>query len=252
MPDNVRSILIVDDDPNICELARRFLEHHEYRVLTAGDSAGALRTMEIHRPDLLLLDLHLGSEDGLMLLARLKAHHVFKSVPVIMLTAHAGRDLVARAVRTGALDYIVKPFQGSALVGRIARAMQIGDLERSRASAEDTAIQLDRRGGIARILFTGKLDGAAAERLKRVFTPAVRLQCKNDEIVLDLRYLTIADAAQLPAISEMLQYLKPAETRIVAGRNFADLLTLDLKIEEQLFLSADDLVQWLKMRQQKR
>jgi CheY-like chemotaxis protein len=90
LSDNARTILIIDDDPAICELARRFLEHHDYRVLTAEDTAAALRIMEIHRPDLILLDVHLGSEDGLVLLARMKAHPLLKPIPVIMLTAHAG------------------------------------------------------------------------------------------------------------------------------------------------------------------
>ncbi len=247
MADN-RTILIIDDDPAICELARRFLEHHEYRVLTAEDTAAALKTMEIHRPDLILLDVHLGTEDGLILLTRMKAHPLLKPIPVIMLTAHAGRDLVARAIRAGALDYIVKPFQGAALIGRITRAMQLGDLERDRAAAEEVG-GLVRRGGIARVLLAGRLEPPTLDRLKKIFTPAVRLQCKNDEIVLDLRYLSIEDRAHMPVISEMLEYLKPAVTRIVAGRNFADLLSLDLQIEEQLFLSTDDLMQWMKLGQ---
>jgi len=249
MADNAKTVLIIDDDPAVCELSRRFLENHHYRALTVSDPAGALKTLDVHRPDLILLDIHLAGEDGLLFLARLKANALMKGIPVIMLTAHAGRDLVARAIRTGAVDYIVKPFQGPALIGRIARAMQIGDLERARATAAETSVQLDRRGGVAKLLLTGTLEPTTLDRLRRVFSPAVKLQAKNDEIVLDLRFISIEQPASIAIVAEMLQHLKPAETRIVAGRNYAGLLALDLAIEEQLFLSADDLVQWLKFRE---
>lgn len=249
MADDVKTVLIVDDDPAVCELGRRFLENHDYRVLIASDPGAALKTLDVHRPDLILLDIHLAGEDGLLFLARLKSNPLMKGIPVIMLTAHAGRDLVARAVRTGAIDYIIKPFQGPALIGRIARAMQIGDLERARATAAESSVQLDRRGGIAKLLLTGTLEPTTLERLKRLFSPAVKLQAKNDEVVLDIRFLFIENPARVAIVDEMLEHLKPAQTRIVAGRNYAGLLSLDLAIEEQLFLSADDLVQWLKFRE---
>jgi len=246
---SAKTILIIDDDKGIRDLAQSILERYDYRVLTASDSIDGFKIMEAHRPDLILLDVHLEKEDGLVLLSRLKANAMFKSVPVIMLTGDAGRDLVARAVRAGAIDYIVKPFRKDILVGRIVRAMQLGDLERARESSSAARVDLERKGGITRLLFIGKMDNTTLQRLAEVFTAGMKIQTKNDEIVLDLRFQTIQGPGPIVVLRAIFDFLKPLVPRIIAGRNYRALLDLDITFEEQLFLSPDDLVQWLRFRE---
>lgn len=248
MADGVKTILIIDDDQVIRDLARLILEKHNYRVLDAPDSATAFKTIEAHRPDLILLDVHLDKEDGIIILSRLKTNPLLKAVPVIMLTADAGRDLVARAARNGAIDYVVKPFQQAQLIGRIVRALQLGDLERSRETGSVAKVELERKGGVTRVVFTGRMDLSLLDRLREVFTHTLRIQARNDEVVIDLRFQNIQGEAHLSIVRSILELLKPITPRIIAGRNFAQLLGLDT-VENQLFLSPDDLIQWLQFRE---
>lgn len=247
MADGIKTILIIDDDQVIRDLARRMLEKHTYRVLEAPDSAAAFKTIEAHRPDVILLDVHLDKEDGLIVLSRLKSNALLKTVPVIMLTADAGRDLVARAARSGAIDYVVKPFQQAQLIGRIVRALQLGDLERARESGSVAKVELERKGGITRVVFTGRMDNSLMDRLREVFTHTLRTQARNDEVVLDLRFQNI-QSEHLGIVRGILELLKPIVPRIIAGRNFAQLLNIET-VENQLFLSPDDLIQWLQFRE---
>ncbi|MBL8021847.1 MAG: response regulator [Leptospirales bacterium] len=248
MADGVKTILIIDDDKVIRDLARLILEKHNYRVIDEADSASAFKTIEAHRPDLILLDVHLDKEDGLIVLTRLKSNPLLKGVPVIMLTADAGRDLVARAARGGAVDYVVKPFQQAQLIGRIVRALQIGDLERSRESGSAARVELERKGGITRLVFTGRVDSSLMDRLREVFTHTLRMQARNDEVVIDLRFQNIQGEAHLNILRGILDLMKPITPRIIAGRNFAQLLQIDTA-ENQLFLSPDDLIQWIQFRE---
>ncbi len=243
-----RTILVVDDDGIFRDLARGILERHYYRVLAAESPAAAQKLIEAHKPDLILLDVHMGAEDGIVYLARLKSNPVLRSIPVILLTADSGKDVVARAVRAGALDYIVKPIREDTLIGRIARAMQVSDLEQLKEAASGGTLRLERRAGITKFLFTGNLDPGTIARLRDTFTHGLRAQARNDEIVLDFRFQTVDNQAHLQIIRAIIEFFKPVTPRIIAGRNYGALMALDLDFENQVFLSPDDLVQYLQFQ----
>ncbi|HMU82062.1 MAG: response regulator [Leptospirales bacterium] len=247
MDDN-KTVLVVDDDPLIRDLARKILEKHYYRTLAASSVAAATKIIDAHRPDLILLDVHLASDDGVVFLSRLKSNPILHTVPVIMLTGDAGRDLVARAMRAGAADFLIKPIKSEMLVSRIARAMQIGHLERMKDSSGAGNVQLERQAGTTRILFTGTCDLGAIEKLKAILTQTVRMQIKNDDIVVDLRFQVIENEMHIKIVRAIIEMLKPSVPRIVAGRNYGALLALDVDFETQVFLSPDDVVQFLQLK----
>jgi two-component system, OmpR family, alkaline phosphatase synthesis response regulator PhoP len=113
------TVLVVDDEPAIAELACGYLEREGLAVLTAGDGPTALELAHAHRPDLIVLDLMLPGLDGIEVCRRLR---VFSDAYVIMLTARAEEidKLVGLAV--GADDYMTKPFSPRELAARV-RAM---------------------------------------------------------------------------------------------------------------------------------
>ncbi|MFN2227378.1 MAG: response regulator, partial [Anaerolineae bacterium] len=101
------TILVVDDEPHIVELARMYLEQAGYRVESAADGQAALLEARHRHPALVVLDLMLPGLDGWEVCRRLRAE---SDVPVIMLTARS--DDVDRIVglEMGADDYVTKPF----------------------------------------------------------------------------------------------------------------------------------------------
>jgi DNA-binding response OmpR family regulator len=114
-------ILVVEDDPDISDLLKRVLESDGYEVEMATDSAGALRAVEEHAPDLVLLDVVLGGEDGRDLLVKLRQK---SDVPAVFLTGRGLEGDRIAGLRMGADDYIVKPFSRGELSARIETVLR--------------------------------------------------------------------------------------------------------------------------------
>ena len=117
-------VLIVEDEPKIRELVRRYLEREGLRVLTTGSGAEAITMAADARPDLVVLDLGLPDVPGEEVARELRAA---SDVPIIMLTARADeRDRVA-GLELGADDYVTKPFSPRELVLRVQAVLRRGD-----------------------------------------------------------------------------------------------------------------------------
>jgi DNA-binding response OmpR family regulator len=114
-------ILVVEDDPDISDLLRRVLESDGYEVEMATDSAGALRAVAEGAPDLVLLDVVLGGEDGRDLLVKLREK---SDVPAVFLTGRGLEGDRIAGLRMGADDYIVKPFSRGELSARIETVLR--------------------------------------------------------------------------------------------------------------------------------
>ena len=114
-------ILVVDDEEAIAEAVRARLASEGYEVAVVGDGPQAVETASRERPDLVVLDLMLPGMDGLEVCAAIQRE---RPVPVLMLTARAGEDDMARGFASGADDYLTKPFslrELSLRVGAILR-----------------------------------------------------------------------------------------------------------------------------------
>lgn len=114
-----RTILIVDDEPNILELLKFTLESEGFNVVQAKTGEEALEKLEWKKIDAVVLDLMLPGIDGLEVLKKIRTDQALKNIPVIMLTAkNEGFDRVI-GLELGADDYICKPFFVRELVARI-------------------------------------------------------------------------------------------------------------------------------------
>jgi DNA-binding response OmpR family regulator len=126
----MKTILVVDDEPKIVQLARDYLEHAGFEVIAAGDGRSAIRAIRTRRPDLVVLDLGLPDLDGLDVTRAVRAEG---RTPIIMLTARDDELDKLLGLELGADDYITKPFSPRELVARV-RAV----LRRSELAAEPT------------------------------------------------------------------------------------------------------------------
>jgi two-component system OmpR family response regulator len=144
------NVLVVDDDSAMQQMLKGYLEQHNVRVISALHRQEAGRQLAAGSPDIVILDLRLGRDDGLDLLREIRAH---SDVPVIITTGHR-RDEIDRVVglELGADDYITKPFGPRELLARIRAVLRRQELGRA-AWQRDPEVgryqfggwQLDRR-----------------------------------------------------------------------------------------------------------
>lgn len=117
------TILIVDDEPNIVQLVRITLEDSRVRILEAADGVTALDRALTLRPDLILLDVDLPDLSGLEVCRRLKDAETLTRTKIVMLTAAAQADDVARGLAAGADQYLTKPFSPVRLLSLVELLM---------------------------------------------------------------------------------------------------------------------------------
>ena len=115
------TILVVDDERQIAQIARDYLEHAGYSVITAGEGIEAIALARERHPDLVVLDLGLPRLDGLEVAKRLRRE---SSVPIIMLTARVEESDRLAGLELGADDYITKPFSPRELVARVRAVLR--------------------------------------------------------------------------------------------------------------------------------
>ena len=103
----MQTILIVDDDRDICMLLKRFLTRHGYEVLEAYSGKKALELLEETQPDLVMCDFRLEDMEGNTLLGKIKERYLH--VPVIIMTGYSDIKIAVEVMKMGAFDYITKP-----------------------------------------------------------------------------------------------------------------------------------------------
>ena len=131
-------ILLVDDEPNIVQLARLYLEREGFRVESVGEGLAALAAASRLQPSLVVLDIMLPGLDGLEVCRRLQAEQAYP--PILMLTARDDDLDKIIGLEVGADDYMTKPFNPRELVARIRAILRRGQ----RSAAGEGAAAGDR------------------------------------------------------------------------------------------------------------
>lgn len=116
-----KKILIVDDDTNICELLRLYIEKDGFETVIANNGKQAIRLFEKENPDLVMLDIMLPELDGWQVCREIRKT---SEVPIIMLTAKGEVFDKVLGLELGADDYVVKPFEAKEIVARIHAVMR--------------------------------------------------------------------------------------------------------------------------------
>ena len=126
---NQYKILIVDDDENICELLRLYLEKDGFKTVTAVDGQQAVQAAEKHKPDLILLDIMLPVLDGWQVCREIRKT---SNTPIIMLTAKGETFDKILGLELGADDYVSKPFDTKEVIARIKAVLRrVGDKDKA-------------------------------------------------------------------------------------------------------------------------
>lgn len=114
-----KKILIVDDEPNIVTALEYLLQKNGYEVLLARDGEAALKQVETHRPDLVLLDVMMSLRSGYEVCQRMRERPDWQHIKIIMLSAKGREAEVSKGLSLGADSYVTKPFSNQDLLAGI-------------------------------------------------------------------------------------------------------------------------------------
>ena len=117
-------VLMIDDEPDMLDLASQRLEQAGYRVLTATDGLEGLRLAGAQHPDVILLDVMMPVMDGYQVLQMLKNQPVMADIPVVMLTAKGTEGDMSASVDLGSVCHLVKPYQPKELLEEVSLAVE--------------------------------------------------------------------------------------------------------------------------------
>lgn len=121
-----RKILIADDEPNIVAALEFLLQRSGFEVHVASDGDEALRQVERHRPDLVLLDVMMPQRSGYEVCSRMREREDWRHIKIVMLSARGREAEVNRGLSTGADLYVTKPFSTLELVASINGLLGLG------------------------------------------------------------------------------------------------------------------------------
>ena len=213
-------ILIVDDEPFNLDLLEQELDEQNYTIERANDGAEALDKVPVFQPDLILLDYMMPKMNGLEVLRRLREDALYKSIPVILLTAKATQEDKVRGLDAGADDYVIKPFDSFELLARVRAMIRIKQMhdtldEWNRSLTEKVKQQVDE---LQRV-----------NRLKRYLSPQIAETILGEDenlfkshrreitvVFLDLRGVTsFSDSAEPEEVMEVLRGYHAAMGKLI-------------------------------------
>jgi DNA-binding response OmpR family regulator len=118
-------VLTVDDSKTIRMIVKKAFKDYDCELFEAENGVEGLAIAAKEKPGLIVLDITMPVMNGIEMLEKMKSEPELKNIPVIMLTAESGKDNVMHIVKMGVKDYMVKPFKGEDLIGRVSKIMQL-------------------------------------------------------------------------------------------------------------------------------
>ena len=153
-------ILTVDDSKSVRIIIKKVFKAYDTIILEAANGLEGLATANKEKPDLIILDVTMPVMDGIEMLTKLKSNNDLKQIPVLMLTAEAGRENVLKIAKIGIRDYIVKPFQADVIIEKAGRIIDLKPKEekqkrQKRIGDEATVLVVDDKPAIIKQITNG-------------------------------------------------------------------------------------------------
>lgn len=193
-------ILVVDDDKTNLTLAQKILSE-EYNVAAAISGEAALKYLENHRPNMILLDILMPGKDGFEVMEAIREDEELSKIPVMFLTAARDTDIEARCFAEGAQDFITKPFVPEVLLSRVRRILE---LER----------------------YHNELQTMVEEQAKAIELKTKRMNEMQDQIIIRLANLIESrDSSTGEHVKNTKKYVEMIGNRLLERGEFADTLS---------------------------
>lgn len=147
--DTKATVLVADDNADMRDYLNRVLLDHDYNVLTAANGREALQVIQARNPDLIISDIMMPEMNGFELLKAVRQLKTGSRVPIIFLSARAGKEATVEGLAAGADDYLVKPFSSKELIARVRTQLAMVELKSDLESERKILLQKDEFLSIA-------------------------------------------------------------------------------------------------------
>ena len=255
-----RKIVVIDDNPILCENTREMLELSNFEVSCAGNGKAGIEVIRAVKPDLILCDIMMPELDGYGVLRAVLNHPDSSRIPFIFLSSKAEKDDFRKGMDLGADDYLVKPFTGEQLLSmvtaRLRKAETVNDslFEQTRSVEEDrisspgdiyaiSASIVPRKLSRKNILYN---EGEPAKYLYFVVSGKVKTYRINDqgkeyisEIYMPLTFFGDYSLSDEGKYSDSAEAMADSEVACIPKHEFRQLLMTDRRLHTQFvnFLS---------------
>lgn len=125
MTEDQKTILIVDDSAMLRRIVNDALDILDFKVVEAESAMAGEEQLEKNQVDLIILDWVMPEKSGYDFFLELKKHEKFSTIPVIMLSAEDGKDMMLKAIRAGIRHYVTKPFTHEDLLARVVQVLKL-------------------------------------------------------------------------------------------------------------------------------
>lgn len=237
----MNTVLAIDDDKTTLGILESQLNSLGYRVVTERSSVRGVEIAKEFPPDVILLDLNMPVMGGFEVMSALRREKQTKGVPVIMLTVSKEKETVVEAMRHGAIDYIVKPYNVDKLNLKIKAAINYGGARKQQNT--DVFIEITRKGEMAVITMTGGIrDKGVQNDVKTVFNQFFMKQVHGKPVIFDIKGMNDFNGDDVKELVKILSMFADSKIMIVTGKHYGTIVSSsDLEDSVELFLSYGDL-----------
>ena len=217
-------VLTVDDSKTIRMIVKKAFRPYDCQVFEGENGVEGLALASKEQPDIIILDITMPVMNGAEMLGKMKSEPDLKDIPVIMLTAEAGKDNVMKIVQLGVKDYMVKPFKGEQLIERVTKIMPLNEKKKADGPKEDGGkkyFHLD--GDIQCLAIPAKVlrptivevEGLLKDKLKEMQSAGMK------KMILDLLTVSEINVSLIKLLITILDSSQAAgvQVRVVASAN---------------------------------
>jgi len=235
------TVLVIDDDKSTLNILEPQLRPYDYRIITEISPIKGVELAKEFTPDVILLDLNMPLMNGFEVMRILRKDKLTKEIPIVIFTIDKDKETVINALRSGAIDYIVKPYNPYQLGWKIKSAIQYGISKK--LQNQDEFIEVSHKGEIFVITMRGEIRETGFQNaLKKIFNAFFMKQIHGKICIFDIKEIKDFSDADVSEFIRILSMFYDAQIKIVTGKHYGEIVScsdIDQKVE--LFLSFGDL-----------
>ena len=210
-------ILTVDDSKTIRMIVKKAFRPYDCQIFEGENGVEGLALASKEKPDLIVLDITMPVMNGAEMLAKMKEEPDLKDIPVIMLTAEAGKDNVMKIVQLGVKDYMVKPFKGEQLIERVTKIMPLSEKKADAPKEEGGNKYFNLDGDVQLLAVPAKILRPTIVEVETQLKPKLKEMTSGGikKMILDLSKIKETNVSLIKLIITILDHSQMAGIKVL-------------------------------------